>query len=208
MPDHRHTAEASIARRPSSKRHRWRVFALIASCTLGLSLAGAGVHADSYDDRRVRTGARLFRSLLAADVALERKIGTDGRLHVLVYADDADVAAEVARLIAPADTDQGAVRGLPVSVGIVEELPSVDSAAPVGLFLATAPAAADLDRLIGWGIAEGVILYSPFEGHVERGVLAGLSIEARVRPFLNQRTLDASGIALKPFYLRVAKVHP
>ncbi len=52
-----------------------------------------------------------------------------------------------------------------------------------------------------------MILYSPFEGDVERGVTAGLSIEAKVLPFVNQRTLEASGVELKPFFLKVAKVH-
>ena len=32
-------------------------------------------------------------------------------------------------------------------------------------------------------------------------------IEAKVLPYLNQRTLEASGIEFKPFFMRVAKVH-
>ena len=37
-----------------------------------------------------------------------------------------------------------------------------------------------------------MIVYSPFEGHVESGVLGGLSVEAQVRPYVNRATLEAS----------------
>ena len=77
----------------------------------------------------------------------------------------------------------------------------------MALFLATPLGASELDRLVAWSIRHGVILYSPFEGDVERGVLAGVSIEAKVLPYINQRTLDASGVEFKPFFMRVAKVH-
>jgi pyruvate kinase len=38
-----------------------------------LGLAGASVHADSYDDRRVRTAARLMRALLTAHESLDTR---------------------------------------------------------------------------------------------------------------------------------------
>ena len=65
-----------------------------------------------------------------------------------------------------------------------------------------------LTSIIKYGIGHHVIVYSPFEGHVELGVLGGLSVEAQVRPFLNRATLEASQISLKPFFLSVAKVFP
>ena len=42
-------------------------------------------HADTYLDRRLRTGARLFRSLLAADQDIEKKAGDDGHLLLLFF---------------------------------------------------------------------------------------------------------------------------
>jgi hypothetical protein len=173
----------------------------------GLTFAGATVRADSMDERRVRMGAKFFRSLLAADVALEKKAGRDGALHVVVYGADPRLADEIAGLIAPADDAAKArIRGLPVRV-TTTSTPSGGTERPAGLFLASAPSTAELDKLIQWGIAEHVIVYSPFEGHVERGVLGGLAIEAKVQPYVNARTLEAAGIELKPFFLKVAKVH-
>lgn len=183
---------------------RW----LLLSCAL--LVLSPGVLADSYDERRVRTGARLFRALLAADTALERKRNAKGELDIWVYSTDARLGAGISALLAPrGDPAKSAVRGLPLRVRVVDVLPvSEASAKPVGLFLASAPPPAALQALIGWSARVRCILFSPHEGHVELGVAAGLAIEAKVQPYLNRRALDASGLVLKPFFLKVAKVLP
>lgn len=166
--------------------------------------------ADSYDERRVRTGARLFRALLAADTALEQKRNAAGELEVWVYSTDARLGAGISTLLAPpGDPARSAVRGLPLRIKVIEVLPASDGAGvPVGLFLASAPAAAALPAVIDWSARVRCILFSPHEGHVELGVTAGIAIEAKVQPFLNRRALEASGLVLKPFFLKVAKVLP
>ncbi len=173
-----------------------------------LACAVATVSADGTDDRRVRTGARLFRSLLAADVGLEHK-AAGGKLHVLIYAGEARAAAtEIAALIAPPDDAQSArIRELPLELQLSDTLPDDTEPAPAGVFLAARPSAPALDVLVRWSIAHHVIVYSPFEGDVERGIPAGLAVEAKVQPYINLTTLEAAGIELKPFFLQVAKVH-
>jgi hypothetical protein len=197
---------------PTLLTRRGRIATLVFACALTLSMAVANVQADSYDERRVRAGARLFRSMLAADTGLERRRDADGSLHVLLYASDARLGGEIGALIAPADASKARVRGMPVTVLASAQLPDSGSGAanagqPAGVFLASIPSDAELDRLIAWSIAHGVIVYSPFEGHVERGVAGGITIEAKVQPYVNLATLKASGVELKPFFLKVAKVH-
>jgi len=172
-----------------------------------ISLAVANVSADSRDERRVRAGARLFRSLLAAEIGVERKIGADGRLHVLVLGGDAATNNEVVALIVPPGGGNGAlIRGLAVQVDARAALPkNVGDTAAV--FLGGVPSPAELERVLQWAAREKVLVFSPFEGHVERGVHAGLSIEAKVQPYVNEAALARSGIVLKPFFLRVAKVY-
>jgi len=183
-----------------------RCIALLLACVLTLSMAVANVHADSYDERRVRAGARLFRSMLAADTGIEGRKGADGSLHVLLYAADPVLAGEIGALIAP--PSKAAVRGLPLTVQTSAQLPGEGGEIPAGLFLASIPSDAELERLVRWGIANRVIVYSPFEGHVERGVAGGISIEAKVQPYVNLATLKAAGVELKPLFMKVAKVHP
>ena len=62
--------------------------------------------------------------------------------------------------------------------------------------------------LIRFGVDRQVIIYSPFEGDVERGVAGGVSIEAQVRPFVNTAALRASQVTLREFFLKVAKAFP
>jgi hypothetical protein len=191
----------------SQRRSRWRALCLLV-LLLGTGLGSAAALADSQDERRVRTAARLFRALLAADVGIERKVDAEGRLDVAIYSPDTATAERVAALIVPPDAAAPvSVRGLPLQLRHIDGL-GEETAPPIALFLATPLANAELDRLVGWSIRHQVILYSPFEGDVERGALAGLAIGAKVQPYLNQRSLSASKVELKPFFLRVAKVYP
>lgn len=178
--------------------------AMLLVCALGLGLASATARADSQDERRVRTGARLFRSLLAADVAVERK-ARRGVLDVAVYAPAEDQADLVVPVIAP-DGEAGKVRGLNLELRRIDAPDEANP--PMSVFLAAPLPAPELAALIDWSRRHKVLLYSPFEGDVERGVMAGLSIEAKVLPFVNSRALAAGGVELKPFFLKVAKVHP
>lgn len=174
---------------------------------VGLACATVSVNADSTDERRVRAGARLFRSLLAADVGLEDR-AADGRLRVLIFSTDARSAAEVGDLVAPSTSPESArIRDLPIEMVTSATLPTDKAPLPAAVFLATRLSSAEVDGLVRWSIAHRVIVYSPFEGDVERGISAGLAVEAKVQPFLNLTTLEAAGIELKPFFVQVAKVH-
>jgi len=178
---------------------------ITAGCTL---LATASVHADVYDDRRTRAGVRLFRSLLSAEIGIENKAAEDGKLHLLILGGEREQLEELVALLAPQKADQQAkLRGVPVSVDTVDEWVSDSADSVAGVFLAEIPSDEELERLIAWSVEHKVMLYSPFEGHVERGVMAGISIEAKVRPFLNVGSLEAAGLKLKPLYMKVAKVH-
>lgn len=195
----------------SRQRSRHGVFGrrlglvLLVLPTLLASLwAAATVQADSYDERRVRAGARMFRALLAADLGLEAK-ARDGSLQVLVLGGEPTLVSAVSGLIAPPGA--AAIRGLPVEVESLRGVDYIEAREPVGVFLAGVPSSEELARLVRWGIERGVIVYSPFEGDVERGATAGLSIDAKVLPYLNAGTLEASGVTLKPLFLKVAKVH-
>ena len=178
---------------------------LAASCTL---LATASVHADVYDDRRTRAGLRLFRSLLAAEIGIENKVGDDGQLHLLILGGEPSHTAELEALLAPSKGGKEAtLRGVPVQVRSAQQLDESNTLELAGVFLAAVPSDDELETLIAWSIKEQIMLYSPFEGHVERGVMAGIAIEAKVRPYLNTGAIAAAGLELKPLFLKVSKVH-
>ena len=168
-----------------------------------VGLIGAGfLAADSYDERRTEAGLKLFRALLAADLDLKSKADSEGRLHVVFfYTDDHRRAEELSKEFGKLE--------LPT---VLESSPDAtfapyEARPPAGIFLVQSPDSRALAAIVKFGIAHHIVVYSPFEGHVESGVLGGLSIEAQVRPYLNLTTLKASNIAIKDFFLRVAKVY-
>lgn len=183
-----------------------RAFRQLFCLLLAFGLFASSAFADSEQERRVRTGARLFRSLLAADVAIEKRAATDGSLQVVILGSEQRLSRQMGELIAP--NAQAQIRNHTLRIRLLSNFTEVTGAPPVAVFLSSVPPEADFDALVRWAIARKVILYSPFEGHVERGALAGISIEAKVLPYINVQTLKASGIELKPFFLKVAKRFP
>ncbi len=154
----------------------------------------------------------MFRSLLAADLDVTKKtVAGDKLLIIFIYTDSSPRAQEAAAVFAGDGSEQSQrIRGLSAEVEIHSDLSFAKLAGrtPAGIFLTQPPKQEVLQAIIRYGIEHRVIVYSPFEGHVEKGILGGISVEAQVRPYINSETLAASLISLKPFFLKVAKVYP
>jgi hypothetical protein len=190
-----------------------RLAALVS--VLGLAMGSLPTHlvAEGYEDRRAEAGVRLFRAMLAADLDLTQKVLPDGRLLVVfVHADDRKRAEELQKAFAKADAKNvpEPIHALPLVVEATPDsaLPGFAGRVPGGIFIAEPLQGDRLRQVVQFGIAHHVIVFSPFEGNVESGVAGGLVVEAQVRPFVNLRTLTASNISLKDFFLKVAKVQP
>jgi len=185
----------------------------LTSLLLSALLAIAPLHAlnaDDTSDVRAQAGARMFRALLNVDLDIEKKtVDKNQLLIVFVYTDDKTHAADLAARFVGDAKDGGAIHGLPVVTELSPDaaLGAYKSRVPAGIFLAQAPPNPNaLRTLIRYGIEHHVIVYSPFEGHVEQGVLGGLAVEAQVRPYVNLTTLAASNINLKQLIFKVTKV--
>ena len=166
--------------------------------------------ADDLADVRAQAGARLFRAFISADMDVDRKkVEKDQILVVFLYTDDRQRAADLAASFAGNPKEAVTIHGAPVLVELSSDLSlaSYGSRIPAGIFLAQAPSQNTLKSIIRYGIDHHVIVYSPFEGHVERGVLGGLAVEAQVRPYVNMTTLAESAITLKPLFFKVTKVY-
>jgi hypothetical protein len=169
----------------------------------------SALNADDTSDVRAQAGARMFRALLNVDLDIEKKtVDKNQLLIVFVYTDDKTHAADLAARFVSDARDSGAIHGMPVVTELSSDgsLAAYKARVPAGIFLAQAPNANALHSLIRYGIEHHVIVYSPFEGHVEQGVLGGLAVEAQVRPYVNLTTLAASNINLKQLIFKVTKV--
>jgi len=174
---------------------------------VGVLLAALATAAplDPNQERRVEMGTGWFRGMLTADVDIEKKTMPDGRLLVVfIYIEDGRRARDVAKAFA-----EGApIRKHPVVAEAVAEKDLASyTAVPAGVFLVQPPETRSLRSIVDFGRARRILVYSPFEGHVEVGVPGGLAVEAQVRAFINEKALAASQITLKDLFLQAAKVH-
>lgn len=174
-------------------------------------LFATGAFAESEASRRTEAGVRMFGTLLAADLDLSKKTVDEGKvLLIIYYTNDGARAEQLAQMLRVTPSGEPKkIGGLPVQVETTSDaaFKSYAKRAPAGVFVSQPPDAKTLQSIIQFGITHRTIIYSPFEGHVERGVLGGLSIEAQVRPYVNQATMQASQISLKPFFMKVTKVY-
>lgn len=170
-----------------------------------LLLWAAFAAAGDRETSRAWAGLDLFPSVLAADADIADKRGPDGRLPLaILYATDRDRAEEMARRLART----GTIRGIPIQVESTRNATPADweHRPPAGIFLAE-PRLGDLETVVEFGRRRGRLVFSPFAGDVERGVPAGIAVSDRILPLVNAAALDASGIRLKPFFMRIAEVH-
>lgn len=161
--------------------------------------------ADTFNDKRAYVGLKLFRTLVTADMQLAQKINQQGELLIyLVFASNDSAALEYQQSLAET---MAKVRDLRVSIKTLSltDLQSNSAAQPAAIFIAQQLNTTELEQLVNYSIARQIILFSPFEGDVEQGVLGGVSVEARVQPLINMHTLAKSRVEIKSFYLKVAK---
>lgn len=161
--------------------------------------------ADATTDRRALVGLNLFRSMLIADQKAESKADKSGKLPVYVlYVSDREQANDYRDSLT---SELTAIRDTPADISVIslgDYLASSERGA-VGIFISQRLNDEELNELSVKAVSEHVILFSPFEGDVEKGVLGGISVQASVRPYINVKALKKTGIDIKSFYLKVAK---
>lgn len=167
---------------------------------------------DAMTDRRIRSGLRIFKAMLAADEKIAGKRTADDDLLLLLVHEGNEAAAaqfaEELRSFGKGEQKQK-IRDIPYRVETTEDvtLASYSERKPAGIYLTEDLRSSSLKSIIDYGIRNHVVVYSPFEGHVEKGVMGGLAIEANVRPYVNARTLRSSEISVKSFFMKIAKIY-
>jgi len=98
------------------------------------------------------------------------------------------------------------IRGIPIHVEISDDISfeSYSDHKPAGVFLIQ-PFNQEIDSIIQFTREHNIIVFSPFEGDVKRGIMGGIMVSDRILPHINVNALQLSGIRLKPFFLRVSE---
>ncbi|OUS30902.1 hypothetical protein A9Q99_05165 [Gammaproteobacteria bacterium 45_16_T64] len=170
-----------------------------------VTTTSASTVADSFTDRRISVGQKLFRTMLVADMNYRNSILPDGNIYVdMVYQYDEALALRSAEMLTQ---DLSVLHEVPVVIRTIsiKQYLARGGQPSVGVFISEKLSSEQLKKVIKRSIANQHILFSPFEGDVEKGVMAGLSVESRVRPFVNMRSLELSKVKVKPFFIKVSK---
>lgn len=189
-----------------AKRWPARLWASVLKCgalsLLLLCTFASWAYAGEDEDRRIRAALRLFPSFLAADEDLEQKRSPDGSLLlVLVYEDRQLQSKRLAEQLSSREK----ICGFAIRVELTNDpsLKAYRNHPPAGIFL-TQRLADDLSTVLRFGREHRVLIFTPFETDVKRGVPGGIKISDRIAPFVNVRALRSTGIRLKPFFMRVS----
>lgn len=179
-------------------RHLAQLCALAVLAAPLAPLSGAGM-----EELRLSVGSKLFPSLLAADLGLTQKRLDDQRLRIVILYQRSPRSAElVSKQLYTVDAVQG--MALKIELLTLEDLLSTEQPPTAGLFLSER-LYDELPRLMAWAAKTQTLIFSPFEGDVERGVHGGILVRDRILPYVNLRSLRADQIQLKEFFLKVAE---
>lgn len=163
--------------------------------------------ADNINDYRTDVGLKLFKTLVSADQKLLDKKQADGSIKIaLLYVNDLSNARKLEERLRESWTN---IKGIPVTLELmtVENMQREKPPVAAAIFVTQELLEEELQSAIAYSLAHQIVIFSPFEGDVETGVLAGLSVQATVRPLLNKQALKQGGYDIKSFYLKVAKFY-
>jgi hypothetical protein len=178
---------------------------ILLTCLAVMIFSGGSVYSVERDELRVRAGLDLFPSLVTADLDIAKKKGSDGTVTLLlIYTDNRAQAVSMSETLSALKT----IRNIPIRVEVSNDLTMrvYTDNPPAGIFI-TQPLYERLPEIIKFAIDKGVILFSPYQGDVEKGVLGGLHITDRVLPYINKSTMNAAGINIKQFFMRVSVIY-
>ncbi|WP_440903071.1 hypothetical protein ACMZOO_09150 [Catenovulum sp. SX2] len=165
------------------------------------------VSANGFEERRALVGLKIFKTLVTADLNLLDKQNKQQQLVVLVVHNGSASKAEsysdkLAEIFQPLNGTQFKIQPLDIN-----QLQTLQAEQYAGIFIAEPLADKQIELLVKYSVRHSLVVFSPFAGDVEKGILGGLSVQASVRPLLNKTTLDKSKLSLKAFYLKVAKLY-
>lgn len=153
------------------------------------------------DAQRMQVGLKLFPASLAALDGLERRLGPDGKLLVLVAHSGSGAAAREA---AASLKSVGTIRGIPLRIAVISaaELDAYAGDRPAAVFVASVGLGAR--RLRAWSERQRALVFSPFADAVDEGAVVGIHVADRVLPSVNLAQAKRAGIRFKSYFLEEA----
>lgn len=185
-----------------SARSKYFTGLVLAAALTLLTSFSPSLFAHNHLAPRLQIGINLLPAIIAANNNLTNQLDDENRLPVyILYKHNRDVAQKLAQQIRRV----GHIHDyrLLVTTLAVDSLVLSDKIKPATIFIAE-PMNDQLDEIIGVAQKNRMLLFSPFKGDIQRGVMTGFRVTDRVLPMVNLESLRQARINLKAFFLRIA----
>ncbi|WP_242513354.1 YfiR family protein [Halochromatium salexigens] len=139
--------------------------------------------------------------MLGALEGLQQRQSADGQLLVVVaHQGSNDAVKQVVSTL----EEINQVQGMPLDVKVLplDDLQTYRGPALSGIFIASVEIEPESLRQLS--VVHGVLVFSPFAGHVQAGAVAGIHVTDRILPAINLAQARRAGVRFKAFFLRVA----
>ena len=138
---------------------------------LGMPRMGAG----DMDENLVYMSLEIFPKMVAVDLDLDRKLTPEGKIRLLVYYHKkGEWAKEVVRILSEKIET--------VSSKSIEAVSSdtLNSVVPTAILIVERLDKEHLKRVTDFSISRHILVFSPYEQDVKRGIIAGMSLQIRI----------------------------
>ena len=162
-----------------------------------LSLVGSGATAQEALSPRLQIGIGLLPAVIAANKSLAAG-GNGVSLPIyLVYQDN----RQIAERLKPGLARIPPIRNHPLAISSLslDEL-FASNPQPMSTVFIVEPLDDELEDLIEFTQQHRLLLFSPFKGDVEDGVMTGFRVTDKVLPMVNMAALKEANIHLKAFF--------
>lgn len=176
----------------------------VALCLLLCLVASNILLADETEKRRVDISVSIFPRIVAVDNHFREKLDKDKKARLLfVYDSDEKFAQNLAERIGNPDHNIGGMPIVARVINVAEELP--DEEVPVAIFLVEKLSDTQLAKILDYAESTHRLVFSPYSGEVERGVMVGISVTNRVKPYFNLATLRRSKVVINALLMKMSK---
>lgn len=186
------------------RSRKWLIFLLLSIASVAMSVQSFG---DTMQERRVTISASIFPRIIAVDEDLHKKL--DGKENIvlgLLYDSDKSKAENISSLLTRKIKK---IAGHRIIIKLIDinnnNLQQYNQLG--GLLLIEPMSDTDVREILDFSIQKQILCFSPFEGDIERGLMAGIFVGSKIQPYFNLKSIDKAKVQIKPALLRVSKTY-
>jgi hypothetical protein len=163
-------------------------------------------YADEEENRRVDISLSVFPRIVAVDNNFRSKLNPEHKVElVFIYREDEERAQSLVELLISKNKNIGGMSVAVSAVGIKNIFNASGESRPTAMFISERLNDDDLKKVVAIAKKNSCIVFSPFTGDVERGVMVGLSVTNRVKPYFNVQALKNSNVSINALLMKMSK---